>query len=75
MTTNSDQMKHIYHNKWCPNSHNNIECIPLWQHCRHVFSRAKGHKDAKWHPVIDCSKNTASIVAVRQWLLQALEKE
>ena len=41
---------------------------------RHVFLHAKGHK-GDYHPVIYFSKHFASIVAIRQWLWQALEKE
>ena len=60
---NSDQKKHTCHSTGCPNSHINTECTPLWQQCRHVFSHANGHKGAECHPVIDCPKHFAPVVA------------
>ena len=66
--------KHNCHSKGCPNSHINTQCTSFWRPCRHVFSHANGHKGAECHLVIDCPKRLASVVAIRQWSWQALEK-
>ena len=73
---NSDQMKHTYDSKGCPNNHISTQCTPpLWRQRRRVFSHANGHRGVECHPAVDFPKHLALVVVFRSWLLQALEKE
>ena len=67
-------MKHTRHSKGCPNSNINTQCRPLWRQCRWVLSHANCHKGAECHPVIDCPKNLAPVVAIQKLLWQVMEK-
>ena len=58
-------MKHTCHGKGCLNSHISTQCSPLWWQHRHVFSQTNSHKDVKCHPVVDCRKYLAHVVAVQ----------
>ena len=43
----------------------NTQCTRLLHQRRRIFSHANGHKGAECHPVMDCLKHVAPVIAIR----------